>query len=232
MGLGASIPIARSRDLAIWVSSVLAASQHIAADTAHYRVFFKISDPVIEPGEHQTIELWGQFHGEWSDGLGGEWFGAPGFMLASEFPVKYYSLGYFFGDVINTKHGETGVFGSQLYNGQLAAVPGTVTSKNDILLVGGLAGVPPSPFVLTGNPVFLWSVDWTPTRFEHRTVSFDFVPGAEYGVIAGWWQGSSWVTGPRKVPTIGDSISFKVIPAPSGWVAFLAAATIRQRRRR
>ncbi len=221
----------RSRSSPIAVVALLAACRTAAADLAHYHVYFKISDPVIEPGEKQTIELWGRFHGEWSDGLGGEWFGAPGPGLTNEFPVKYYSLGYFGGDVINTKNGEGGVFGSQLYNGAFAAFPGTVSANNDILDIYGVAGLPPSPFVLTGNPVFLWKVDWSPTTFENRTVKFEFQPGAEtFGVVATWPKSNgSWGYGARKVAALGDSISFKVVPAPAT-LAALAALSIRWRR--
>ncbi len=224
----------RSRSSPIAVVALLAACQTAAADLAHVQYHLKISDPVLTPGETQTIELWWEFKGEWTEGFGEQWFGAPGFMLAAEFPVKYYSCPGFLGDLLNTKNGQTGAFGQQVFNGQLTGTPGAVSPNNDISYIVGIAGLPPSPWILTGNPVFLWKVDWTPTTFENRTVAFDFMPGPNTWAVVSWeYSPGKWGTGVRKVGSAGDSISFKVVPAPATvFLPALASGAVLIRRRR
>ena len=238
MGRGTSTG-SRPRAVSLRCPSALAALLAVVGgargDLAHVQYHLKISDPVLTPGETQTIELWWEFKGEWTEGFGEQWFGTHTPGKGAEIPAKYYSVGLFSVSLFNGKNAQTGVYSDQLFHNFLAGDPGVLNANSDLMHIVAVSGFPPSPFIITQNPTFVWKVDWTPTSYDPRTVKLDLIPDGDSLATVGLLQNggfyNAYVT--RWFPSLGDSISFKVIPAPATLalpVLALAALSIRWRR--
>lgn len=178
----------------------------------------RVSDYVVEPGESVKVEVWATL----TPGPGAQTlWNVPTPPIVGT--VEAYQSSIF--DLLVTN--KAGTWASQAYNPAFHfSYWGTPTPMGVTNIAPHQYGGPP---VVKDNPMFLWSVNWTPSDYTPAGVELSianiksasaklFVPGYEY--VVDKWTG------------VPHSINIQVVPAPAtAIVGFVGIAVVRSRRR-
>jgi hypothetical protein len=185
----------------------------------------RFADPILSPGEVQTIEVWATL----APGPGGTaiWntnggSGQQGVVLA---------FGYAQFDVRSVQNGSTGSFSNLALGAGLIVEPGFEGTPDTF---GNVLGIRASQLILgpyvAANPMHLWTGTWTPSDYATRTVELTTLPFAPLGV---YLQVGGAIPVTDDWASINPSASFQIVPAPAGVSVFsMAALGLPCRRRR
>ena len=125
----------------------------------------RISDPVLEPGESQHVEVWALL-----DPSPPGWYWIP----SKGEECEVYSLGQARLGVINLGNAETGVWSDLKANPMIfATYPGDVRANGSVENIFALQW---DQAPIKGAPMFVWSATWTPDDSTPRLVRLQTSP--------------------------------------------------------
>lgn len=183
----------------------------------------RVQHPIVSPGQVQTIELWAEY-------------GPVGTVPCPGCPKPCPILGFAFShcDLLNARHGETGVF-EDIWQSPFLPLsqPGLPTPDGDVVgIVGGQWHQDNNPFYQGQNPILIWAATWRPETYTFRHVEFTVQPTLTSSIWASCPPQSGYFL--VFCERAGSSASFTVIPAPGSAAALsvlVPMLALRSRRR-